>query len=206
MRYTLIAAACLLPATVYCQSANRTAPPPYRYEQPPTLKDGWRTAHIDAVGLDRSKLEALVRTLRSESGPGIHAILIERAGALVFEEYFAGRESVMGSELMTGFAGPSTREPLSLITVGSLADLQYAVSFYGANAYTVSASRQSSQGIVLQPRGEVVSDLGFVIDEVTGVVRPRTLLDVSKPRSALNPTIPRTLIVPSQVLQQRRRQ
>lgn len=47
------------------------------------------------------------------------------------------RESVMGRELMTGYIS-LTSNPLSTITVGSLADLGYAVSYTNADPYTVS--------------------------------------------------------------------
>jgi hypothetical protein len=47
------------------------------------------------------------------------------------------RESVMGRELMTGFVS-LTANPLSTITVGSLADMGYTVSLVNADPYTVS--------------------------------------------------------------------
>jgi hypothetical protein len=50
------------------------------------------------------------------------------------------RESIMTSELMTGWAGPGTNLPLSRITVGSLADLGYTVNYAAADVYTPSSS------------------------------------------------------------------
>jgi hypothetical protein len=46
------------------------------------------------------------------------------------------RESVLGNELMTGFIGPGTINPLSQLTVASMADLGYAVNFAAADPYT----------------------------------------------------------------------
>jgi hypothetical protein len=50
--------------------------------------------------------------------------------------YSHWRESVLGSELMTGYAGPGTNLPLSRITVGSLQDLGYTVNYAAADPYT----------------------------------------------------------------------
>jgi hypothetical protein len=47
------------------------------------------------------------------------------------------REAVMGRELMTGFISLSSN-PLSTITVGSLADMAYTVSYANADPYAVS--------------------------------------------------------------------
>jgi len=47
------------------------------------------------------------------------------------------RESVMGRELMTGYVS-LTSNPLSTITIGSLADMKYTVSYANADPYTVS--------------------------------------------------------------------
>ena len=47
------------------------------------------------------------------------------------------RETIMGRELMTGYVS-FVANPLSTITVGSLADMGYTVSYVNADAYTVS--------------------------------------------------------------------
>ncbi len=49
------------------------------------------------------------------------------------------RESVMGKELMTGFVS-LVSNPLSAITVGSLADAGYVVSYANADPYTVNST------------------------------------------------------------------
>jgi hypothetical protein len=45
------------------------------------------------------------------------------------------RESIFRTEIMTGWIGPGTNMPISRITVGSLADLGYAVNMAAADAY-----------------------------------------------------------------------
>lgn len=48
------------------------------------------------------------------------------------------RESVFGSELMTGYVGPGTNLPLSRLTIASLADLGYQVNMNAADPYRLS--------------------------------------------------------------------
>ena len=61
-----------------------------RYERPPALNDGWETADADALGLDPGGLAALTAAIRRWPELNVHAILIERSGRLVYEEYFEG--------------------------------------------------------------------------------------------------------------------
>lgn len=50
------------------------------------------------------------------------------------------RDSVFGSELMTGYVGPGTSLPLSRVTVASLADLGYTVNLSAADAFSPPSS------------------------------------------------------------------
>jgi len=50
------------------------------------------------------------------------------------------RDSIFRAELMTGWAGPGSNLPLSLVTVASLADMGYQVNRSAADAFTPSAS------------------------------------------------------------------
>ncbi len=50
------------------------------------------------------------------------------------------RETVFTNELMTGWAGPGTNLPLSRVTIGSLADLGYAVNYAAADPYTPTSA------------------------------------------------------------------
>lgn len=54
------------------------------------------------------------------------------------------RESVFGSELMTGFVGSASNMPLSRMTVAALADLGYVVNLLAADAYALPASTSAS--------------------------------------------------------------
>jgi len=58
------------------------------------------------------------------------------------------RELVMGRELMTGYIGAAVLgNPLSNITIGSLSDLAYTVSYVTADPYTVSALLRAPGGV-----------------------------------------------------------
>lgn len=54
------------------------------------------------------------------------------------------RESVLTNELMTGFLGPGTVNPLSRITIGSLADIGYTVNFAAADVYLLAGALTAS--------------------------------------------------------------
>ena len=61
-----------------------------RYQRPPDLDDGWKTASADSLGVDPTRLTALTEAIRAWPELGVHAILVERAGRLIYEEYFNG--------------------------------------------------------------------------------------------------------------------
>jgi CubicO group peptidase (beta-lactamase class C family) len=67
----------------------------YTYRPPPARDDGWPTATLDEVGIDRSGLEKFIQMIvdmpiDSVRTPEIHGVLIARHGKLVLEEYFHG--------------------------------------------------------------------------------------------------------------------
>ena len=66
---------------------------------PSPLNDGWQTANADAVGFDPTKLAALTQSIRNWPELGVHAILIERNGRLIYEEYFDGFDERWGVPL-----------------------------------------------------------------------------------------------------------
>jgi CubicO group peptidase (beta-lactamase class C family) len=86
--------ALLAASTVVAQDA-----PPARYQAPPALGDGWPTASADSAGLDASRLAALTASVRAWPELGVHAILVERGGKLVYEEYFDGFDERWGEPL-----------------------------------------------------------------------------------------------------------
>jgi len=66
------------------------------------------------------------------------------------------RESVFGSELMTGFVDAGVN-PLSRVTVGSMADLAYSVNFADADPYTLAPGlRAFGRGPVVELKNDVV--------------------------------------------------
>jgi len=71
---------------------------PYRYQPPPALDDGWATASLDSVRIDRNRLEQMTDAIR-RSDWNVHAVLIEREGRLVYEEYFPGEDQRWGRSL-----------------------------------------------------------------------------------------------------------
>jgi Bacterial Ig-like domain (group 2)/Leishmanolysin/Bacterial Ig-like domain (group 1) len=79
------------------------------------------------------------------------------------------RESVFGSELMTGFVDPNPN-PLSRATVASFADLGYTVNLAGADPYTLGAAlRAFSRGPRLELGNDVLRIPRHVVD---GAGRP----------------------------------
>ena len=70
-----------------------------QYKVPATLTDGWKTVTADSVGVDSMRLAELTRSVRSWPELGVHAILIERNGKLIYEEYFDGFDERWGQPL-----------------------------------------------------------------------------------------------------------
>jgi hypothetical protein len=80
------------------------------------------------------------------------------------------RESVFGDELMTGFLDPGTN-PLSRVTVASLADMGYTVNLAAADPYTLSAAlRAFSVGPRFELRNDVLRLPRHVVDGAGRVV------------------------------------
>ena len=71
------------------------SPGKYVYRAPLALDDGWATASLEQVGIDRAGIERAVQaivdmSMDSINAPQVHAVLIARNGKLVLEEYFHG--------------------------------------------------------------------------------------------------------------------
>jgi CubicO group peptidase (beta-lactamase class C family) len=71
------------------------SPGRYVYRVPPALEDGWPTASLEQVGIDRAGIERGMQaiidmSMDSINAPQVHAVLIARNGKLVLEEYFHG--------------------------------------------------------------------------------------------------------------------
>lgn len=92
---------CLGPAPAPAQNASSPG-----CLRPSLLADGWRTACAESLGLNPIRLAALTAAIRAWPELGVHAVLIERAGHLVYEEYFEGFDErawspPLGRRLMT---------------------------------------------------------------------------------------------------------
>jgi CubicO group peptidase (beta-lactamase class C family) len=70
--------------------------PAASYQVPPARNDGWKTANADSLGVDSTRLATLTQSIRAWPELGVHAILIERGGRLVYEEYFDGFDERWG--------------------------------------------------------------------------------------------------------------
>lgn len=70
---------------------------------PPDIGDGWRTASPEAVGLDAVRLAAMTEAIRRQEYANVHAVLIEKDGRLVYEQYFAGVDERHGVPTFTAF-------------------------------------------------------------------------------------------------------
>jgi len=87
-----------------------------QYQVPPTLNDGWKTANADSLGVDSAQLAALTNSIRSWPELGVHAILIERNGQLIYEEYFDGFDERWGVPLGRVSMKLDTRHDLRSMT------------------------------------------------------------------------------------------
>jgi CubicO group peptidase (beta-lactamase class C family) len=62
----------------------------YSYRLPQKTSDGWETAGLDDVGMDKRLLGELIERIVDKEIRNVHGILIVKNGKLVFEEYFEG--------------------------------------------------------------------------------------------------------------------
>jgi CubicO group peptidase (beta-lactamase class C family) len=107
----LFAFVCLTPSTFLGQVSPATS-----YQVPPVSKDGWKTASADSVGVDSNQLANLTRSLRAWPELGVHAVLIERNGQLIYEEYFGGFDEKWGQPLGRVTMGPELKHDLRSVT------------------------------------------------------------------------------------------
>jgi CubicO group peptidase (beta-lactamase class C family) len=86
------------------------------YPSPPTLNDGWKIGNADALGVDSAQLAALTSSIRAWPELGVHAILIERRGQLIYEQYFDGFDERWGQPLGVVPMKAGTRHDLRSLT------------------------------------------------------------------------------------------
>ena len=66
---------------------------------PPATSDSWVTGSAEQAGFDRAKLDAMTEYIQSHAEMNVHAVLIERDGRLVYEQYFSGSDERWGQPL-----------------------------------------------------------------------------------------------------------
>ena len=68
----------------------------YSYLKPIELSDSIQTDDLSQVGMDKVRIENLTKQILADSFPNIHSLLILRDGKLVYENYFAGKDEILG--------------------------------------------------------------------------------------------------------------
>ncbi len=96
--------------------AWQSKPSPYTYAAPPALGDGWKTGAADRVGVDKRRLESMTDFVREHPELNVHAVLIERDGQLVYEEYFSGRDERWGQAIGEVTFSRDTKHDLRSVT------------------------------------------------------------------------------------------
>ena len=86
------------------------------YTVPVERKDGWQTGPADSVGVDSQQLAKLTQSIRAWPELGVHAILVERNGRLIYEEYFEGFDEKWGQPLGRITMTPELKHDLRSVT------------------------------------------------------------------------------------------
>lgn len=68
----------------------------YSYVQPTQLDDELPVAPMYNEGMDTSKIVAITKLILADTFPNIHSMLILRHGKLIYENYFAGEDEIVG--------------------------------------------------------------------------------------------------------------
>lgn len=90
---------------------------------PAQIQDGWRTAAPEEVGFDPARVNELTKSLRNGEHGNVHALLIEKDGLLVYEEYFTGEDEAWGANLGTVTFGRSSLHDLRSVTKSVISTL-----------------------------------------------------------------------------------
>lgn len=110
------------------------SPQGHRYQPPPVLDDGWTVADARTLGLPSDPLEAMTEAIRTAVDyRDIHAVLIVKDGALVYEQYFAGadRHGRIGDLGHVEF-GPGMRHDVRSVTKSVVSTLVGIAAASGA--------------------------------------------------------------------------
>src|SRR5687768_4585817 len=108
---SVVALALVAPSSTRAQVA-----PGGSYHRPATANDGWKTASAESLGVDSAALGRLTATIRAWPELGVHAILIEREGHLIYEAYFDGFDERWGTPLGRVSMTPTSKHDLRSVT------------------------------------------------------------------------------------------
>jgi len=81
-------------ALLSCHSHYRSTA--YSYVTPKQLSDGLPVDAMYNNGMDTGKIVALTKLILADKYPNIHSMLILRHGKLIYENYFAGEDEIVG--------------------------------------------------------------------------------------------------------------
>ena len=88
----------------------------YVYTVPAVLDDGWTTGSLEEAGIDRHRIEEMAESILAHPDLNVHAVLIERSGRLVYEEYFSGKDELYGSPLGVVVFNRDTKHDIRSVT------------------------------------------------------------------------------------------
>ena len=80
-------------------SANAQSTDAATYSPPVQREDGWPVAAAGTAGFNEASLAALTQAIRDGKHLNTHAVLVEKAGRLVYEAYFEGADERWGDPL-----------------------------------------------------------------------------------------------------------
>jgi CubicO group peptidase (beta-lactamase class C family) len=121
-----------LSAMPAAQPAAPAPEPQTTLAMPPSLGDGWATGAPAQLGIDRRRLEQMTASIRSHPEHNVHAVLIERDGRLVYEEYFSGKDERRGRALGVITFTRDTLHDLRSVTKSVISALVGVASASGA--------------------------------------------------------------------------
>jgi len=95
---------------------NPKLPPKPISQGPQSADDGWVVSTPKNAKFDSGALEDLSKSIRSGSYGNIHAVLVEKSGALVYEQYFKGEDAIYSRSLGVVDFGPHNLHDLRSVT------------------------------------------------------------------------------------------
>jgi CubicO group peptidase (beta-lactamase class C family) len=110
----LVLASVVVTSAVQPPQSPSTAP--YKYVAPPARADGWTTGTLAQAGIDVKRFESMTDSIRAHPDFNVHAVLVERSGRLVYEEYFSGQDERWGEPLGVVVFTRETKHDLRSVT------------------------------------------------------------------------------------------